>query len=159
MGLLFPASRSVPCFCFCGDTEELLTAIQGGVVESCTVDGKRGYQDRLVKKSCAELGVRSASIVKTQRNKLRQGQDPVLLTETARRVQRLSGRRWESQVTDRMGLGVLRTGRERGSKAQMEKKKRLGWCAAQLTGWMCCRVWKKRSPGVVGRWKCDGRVR
>ena len=34
------------------------------------------YQDRLVKKSCAELGVRSAFIVKTQRNKLRQGEDP-----------------------------------------------------------------------------------
>ena len=44
VGLLFPASRSVPCFCFCGDNEELLTAIQGGVVESCNVDGKRGLR-------------------------------------------------------------------------------------------------------------------
>ena len=39
MGLLFPASQSVPCFCFC-----LLTAIQGGVVESCNVDGKRSLR-------------------------------------------------------------------------------------------------------------------
>ena len=42
VGLLFPASQSVPCFCFCGDYEELLTAVQGGVVESCNVDKPPG---------------------------------------------------------------------------------------------------------------------
>ena len=40
VGLLFTASQSVPCLCFCGDYEELLTAIQGGVVENCNVDWK-----------------------------------------------------------------------------------------------------------------------
>ena len=44
VGLLFSASQSVPCFCFCGDYEDLLTAIQGGVFESCNVDGKRGLR-------------------------------------------------------------------------------------------------------------------
>ena len=29
---------------FCGDYEELLTATQGGVVESCNVNGKRGLR-------------------------------------------------------------------------------------------------------------------
>ena len=34
-----------PCLaCFCGNCEELLTAIQGGVVESCNVDEKRGLR-------------------------------------------------------------------------------------------------------------------
>ena len=32
---------SVRALLFCGDYEELLTAIQGGVVESCNVDSKR----------------------------------------------------------------------------------------------------------------------
>ena len=37
--------RALP-LCFCGDYAELLTAIQGGVVESCNVDGKRGLRCR-----------------------------------------------------------------------------------------------------------------